>query len=54
MVPQPWLADTVDNHYVVPKTLPQDITRANIERSISCMSEGMGILKCDSTEAHFM
>lgn len=41
MVPQSWLSDNAEKHYVIPKTLPQDITRANVERSISCLSEGM-------------
>ena len=41
MVPQSWLSDTAEKHYVVRKTLPQDIARANIERSINILIEGM-------------
>lgn len=52
MVPQSWLSDTAEKHYVVPKTLPQDITRANIERSISLLSEGIDISECDFAKAH--
>lgn len=54
MVPQSWLSETADKHYVIPKTLPQDITRANIERAISRLSDGMDIPKCDCAKAEFL
>lgn len=41
MVPQSWLSDSAENHYIIPNTLPQEITRANIERSINYLCEGM-------------
>ena len=54
MVPQSWLSYTTEEHYVVPKTLPQDITRGNIERSISRLSEGMDTPKRDMAKAQFL
>lgn len=53
MVPQSWLSDTAEKHYVVPKTLPQDITRANIERSISLLSEGINISECECAKSSY-
>lgn len=54
MVPQSWLSESAEKHYVIPKTLPQDITRANIERSINRLSEGMDILVCDCAKAQIL
>ena len=54
MVPQSWLSDIAGKHYVVPKTLPHDIARANIERSINLLSEGMDICKRDCIETHYV
>ena len=43
MLPQSWLFKGTEKHYVIPKTLPQDITEANIERAIVRLNEGMDI-----------
>ena len=43
MVPQYWLLERAENHYLIPKSLPEESIRANIERSISRLSEGMNI-----------
>ncbi|KAF6228756.1 hypothetical protein HO173_011603 [Letharia columbiana] len=39
MVPQSWLSESAEKHYFIPKTLPQDVIRANVERSIYRLSE---------------
>ena len=52
MVPQPWLSDTAEKHYVVPRMLPQDIARANVERSVHLLIEGMEKSRRDFAKAH--
>ncbi len=54
MVPQSWLSESAEKHYVIPKTLPQDITRANVERSITRLSEGTATLKSAYSNAQFL
>lgn len=39
MVPQLWLSESAEKHYLIPKTLSEPIKRANIERSISRLAE---------------
>ena len=54
MVPQYWLSDTAEKHYMVPKTLPQGVARANIERSINLLREGMELLICDTAKINYV
>ena len=39
---------------MVPKTLPQGVARANIERSIILLSEGMELLICDIAKIEYV